>query len=298
MTILISGASGLVGRALVPALEAGGHRVIKLTRDKGGGAVATWNPEAGEIDLNRVGPLDAVVHLAGETIAQRWTPSVKRRIRDSRVNGTRLLAGAMAALPVLPKILICASATGIYGDRGDEALDERSLPGTGFLAGVCRDWEAAARVAVGQGIRVVHLRLGIVLTPDGGALAKMLPAFRCGLGGRLGDGRACWSWIALGDVVGAIQFVLGDQAMRGPVNAVSPLPVTNSEFARTLGRVLGRPVIFPVPRFALNLLFGEMAREAMLASCRAQPARLLESGFVFRHPKLEPALRCLLAVPN
>ena len=298
MTILISGASGLVGRALVPALEAGGHRVIKLTRDKGGGAVSTWNPDAGEIDLNRVGPLDAVVHLAGETIAQRWTPSVKRRIRDSRVNGTRLLAGALAALPAPPKILVCASAAGIYGDRGDEVLDERSSLGTGFLAGVCRDWEAAARVAAGQGMRVVHLRLGIVLTPDGGALAKMLPAFRCGLGGRLGDGRACWSWIALGDVVSAIQFVLGDQAMLGPVNAVSPLPVTNSEFARTLGRVLGRPVIFPVPRFALNLLFGEMAREAMLASCRAQPARLLESGFVFRHPKLEPALRCLLAIPN
>ncbi len=298
MTILVTGASGLVGRALVPTLEAGGHRVITLTRDKGGGAVAKWNPDAGEIDLNRIGPLDAVVHLVGETIAQRWTPSVKRRIHDSRVNGTRLLAGALAALPVPPKVLVCAAAAGIYGDRGDELLDERSSPGTGFLAEVCCEWEAAARAAAGQGMRVVHLRLGIVLTPHGGALAKMLPAFRFGLGGRLGDGRACWSWIALGDVVGAIQFVIENDAMRGAVNSVSPHPATNAEFAKALGRVLGRPAIFPVPSFALNLLFGEMAREALLASCRVRPARLLDAGFVFRHPELEPALRCLLAVPN
>ena len=257
-------------------------------------SAATWNPEARQIDLSRAGNIDAVVHLAGANIAQRWTPEVKRRIRDSRVEGTQLLSGALAKLPTPPKVLVCASATGFYGNRGEEWLDERSAPGHGFLADTCQEWEAAADAARATGIRVVHLRLGIVLTPNGGALAKMLPAFRLGIGGRLGDGRAYWSWIVLDDLIEAILHALVTESLKGPVNAVSPNPITNSVLTETLGHVLRRPAILPVPRFALELLFGEMAREAMLASFRVKPSRLLETGFQFRFPELEPALRHLL----
>jgi len=294
--ILVSGASGLVGSALFPALEASGHQVVKLVRSpaSSSSAEATWNPEAGQIDLSRAGHIDAAVHLAGESIAQRWTPEVKRRIRDSRVEGTRLVSEALAKMSEPPKVLICASATGIYGSRGEEWLEEHSAPGSGFLADICQEWEAAADVARTRGIRVVHLRLGIVLTPKGGALAKMLPAFRLGLGGRLGDGRAFWSWIALDDLIEAILHALKTESLKGPVNAVSPYPLTNAVFTETLGRVLNRPTIIPVPRFALELLFGEMSREGMLASSRVKPARLLETGFKFRLPELEPALRHLL----
>jgi hypothetical protein len=296
MNILVTGASGLVGSALVPFLTAGGHTVVKLTRQpsSGGGTSAVWNPPAGPIDLSRAGTIDAVVHLAGETVAQRWTPAAKERIRDSRVAGTRLLAEALARRPRPPETLVCASATGFYGDRGDEWLDEASAPGRGFLAEVVRDWEAAAAPAVASGIRVVHLRLGLVLAGNGGALAKMLPAFRLGVGGRIGDGRACWSWIAVEDVLGAVDYSLATVSLHGPVNSVSPNPVTNREFTRTLGRVLRRPTLVPVPRFAVELLFGEMGREALLASFRVRPVRLLESGFTFGFPELEPALRHVL----
>ena len=291
----MTGASGLVGSALVSMLDARGHQVVKLMRGPASSAsAATWNPEARQIDLGRAGNIDAVVHLAGANIAQRWTPEVKRRIRDSRVEGTQLLSGALAKLPTPPKVLVCASATGFYGNRGEEWLDERSAPGHGFLADACQEWEAAADAARATGIRVVHLRLGIVLTPNGGALAKMLPAFRLGIGGRLGDGRAYWSWIVLDDLIEVILHALVTESLKGPVNAVSPNPITNSVLTETLGHVLRRPAILPVPRFALELLFGEMAREAMLASFRVKPSRLLETGFQFRFPELEPALRHLL----
>ena len=294
--ILVSGASGLVGSALIPALEARGHQVVKLVRSpaSSSSAEATWNPDADQIDLSRAGNIGAVVHLAGENVAQHWTPEVKRRIRDSRVEGTRLISVALAKLSVPPKVLVCTSATGFYGDRGEEWLDERSAPGHGFLADTCREWEAAADAACGRGIRVVHLRIGIVLTPKGGALAKMLPAFRLGIGGRLGDGQAYWSWIELNDLIKVILHALEKESLQGPVNAVTPNPITNSTFTKTLGHVLRRPAVLPVPRFALKLLFGEMAREAMLASFRVKPSRLLETGFQFRLAELEPALRHLL----
>jgi uncharacterized protein (TIGR01777 family) len=269
---------------------------MRLTRGSAGSApaTATWNPDTGQIDLGRAGDIDAVIHLAGETIAQRWTPKTKQRIRDSRVEGTRLLAETLATMPAPPKVLVCASATGFYGDRGEEWLDEKSAPGAGFLADVCQEWEQAAQPARERGIRVVHLRIGIVLTPKGGALAKMLPSFRLGLGGRLGDGRAYWSWIALDDLLEAIQHAFADASVHGPVNVVSPNPVTNAEFTKTLGRVLNRPTILPVPRFAVDLLFGEMGREAILPSFRVKPAKLTEAGFRFGFPDLEPALRHLL----
>lgn len=294
--ILITGASGLVGSALIPALETRGHRVIKLVRGSSSDTPgnATWDPDAQQINLSSAGNLDAVIHLAGEPIAKRWTPEVKRRIRDSRVNGTRLLSEALARLSPPPKVLICASATGWYGDRGEECLDEISNPGQGFLAETCREWEASAAAARDAGIRVVHLRIGLVLSPKGGALAKMLPAFRLGLGGRLGDGRAWWSWITLDDLLEVIQNALVDVSLQGPVNAVAPNPVTNAEFTRTLGRVLRRPAIFPVPRFVLKTIFGEMGREALLPSFRVKPSKLMAAGFQFRFPELEAALRHLL----
>jgi hypothetical protein len=298
MDILVTGASGLIGTALEPSLTANGHRVVKLSRgtvpDRPG---ATWDPAEGKIDLSKAGPLDVVVHLAGETIAQRWTAESKRRIHDSRVNGTRLLCEALVKLSKPPRLFVSASACGFYGDRGAEWLDESSTPGTGFLAEVSREWEAAAAPAIERGLRVVHLRLGIVLAAQGGALKKMLPAFKLGLGGRLGGGRSYWSWIAIDDVVSAIHHVLATESLSGPLNVVSPHPVTNLEFTGTLGRVLRRPTIFAVPRFAVELLFGEMGREALLASFRVKPSKLIGAGFNFRFPELEPALRHLLAVP-
>lgn len=296
MTTLVTGASGLVGSALIPVLEAHGQRVTKLVRSSSPNTptAATWNPATRQIDLSRLGAIDAVIHLAGEPIAKRWTLEVKRRIRESRVNGTRLLCEALAGLPAPPKVLVSASATGFYGDRGDEWLDETSAVGKGFLAEVCREWEAASAPAAERGIRVVHLRIGIVLSPKGGALAKMLPAFRLGFGGRISGGRSYWSWIALDDLLGAIQHALTNEAISGAVNVVSPNPVTNGDFTETLGRVLRRPAIFPVPRFAVGMLFGEMGREALLASFRVKPAKLIDTGFNFCFPELEMALRHLV----
>ena len=296
MNVLLTGASGLIGAAVAPALEAAGHRVVKLRRGEGPGA--TWDPAGGKVDLAPALPLDAVIHLAGESIGARWTPERKRRIRESRVAGTRLLAETLASLPSRPNVLLCASATGFYGDRGDEWLDESSPSGRGFLAELCRDWEAASAPAVSAGIRVVCLRFGIVLARQGGALAKMLPAFRLGIAGRLGDGRQYWSWIALEDAVAALLHALIHESTFGPVNAVSPQPVTNREFTATLGRALRRPTLFAMPRFAVSLLFGEMGREAMLASCRARPSKLSSSGFQFQSPDLETALRRTILSPS
>jgi uncharacterized protein (TIGR01777 family) len=299
MNILVTGASGFIGSALTARLKQSGHRVVPLRRAAtiGGETGPTWNPDAGEARLESAGPLDAVVHLAGENIAQRWTAEAKRRIRASRVDATRLLCEALARLPQPPRVLVCASAIGFYGDRGDEILDEQSGPGRGFLPEVCQAWEAAADAARQCGIRVVHLRLGIVLARHGGALAKMLPVFRLGLGGRLGSGRQFWSWIALEDLLRVIEFALAEGNLSGPVNAVSPAPVTNAEFTRALARALRRPAWLPMPAGVVKLVFGEMGCETLLAGARVRPARLLESGFAFRFSELDAALGVLLSDP-
>jgi len=295
MDVLVTGASGMVGSALVAALAAKGRKVRRLVRDGGDEHDVSWRPDRGEIERERLSGLGAVVHLAGEPIGRgRWTAEKKARIRDSRVRGTRLLCEALAGLPAPPAVLACASAIGFYGSRGDEPLDEESPIGSGFLADVCREWEAAARPAIETGIRVVHLRFGFILSTAGGGLAQMLPPFRLGLGGPLGGGRQWMSWIALEDAVGAIDHALATGSLRGPVNVVAPAPVVNSDFTKTLGRVLGRPAFLPVPAAAVRLLFGEMGEELLLSSQRVAPKRLLASGCPFRWPELEPALRRIL----
>lgn len=298
MRILVSGSSGLIGSALLPFLTAGGHSVTRLVRSKrAGGDVGSilWNPQAGTIDRGALEGFDAVVHLAGENIAGgRWTAARKARIRDSRVKGTRLLATTLAGLARPPRVLVTASAVGYYGDRGDELLAEESPPGTGFLAELCREWEAAADPAREKGIRVANLRLGLVLSGTGGALPRMLPAFKLGVGGVIGSGRQYWSWIAIDDLVGAIYHALTTESLRGPVNVVAPRAVTNREFTKTLGRVLSRPTIFPLPAFAARLALGEMANELLLAGQRLEPARLVASGYKFLYPELEDALRHVL----
>lgn len=297
MKVLVTGASGFVGSALVPFLVNEGHFVVRLVRKATapGHSEVAWDPERGTIDLDALEGIDTAVHLAGENIAASpWTAEGKRRIRESRVGGTRLLCESLARLDRPPKALVCASAVGYYGDRGHELLREDSPPGTGFLAQVCRDWEAATEAAGRKGIRVVRLRIGMVLSARGGALARMLGIFRAGLGGRVGSGEQYVSWIALDDLVGAVDHAIRTESLEGPVNAVAPRPVTNREFAKTLARVLGRPAVLPAPAFAVRLLLGEMADELLLASARVEPDRLLLSGYAFRHPELEGALRDLL----
>lgn len=296
LRVAISGASGLIGTALSVALEREGHAVLPLVRSRraGPGEIA-WDPDAGRIDAAALEGLDAVVHLAGENIAQRWTPAARTRILESRVRGTGLLADTLASLRRPPEVLVSSSAVGYYGDRGDELLDESSSPGDDFLAGVARAWEGAAEPASKAGIRVVHPRTGVVLSPAGGALGRMLPAFRLGAGGRFGSGRQWMSWIALDDVVDALRFVIHTPALAGPFDFTAPEPVTNAEFTRVLGRVLGRPTFLELPAVALRLLFGEMADRTLLASQRARPTRLLGAGFSFRYPRLEDALTALLA---
>jgi uncharacterized protein (TIGR01777 family) len=297
MIVVVSGSTGLVGTALVKSLEREGHLVRRLVRRevRDGEREIRWDPAAGTIDAGELEGIDGVVHLAGENLAaHRWNDKVKQEIRDSRLKGTRLLAESLAKLTNKPDVLVSASAIGYYGDRGDERVDEFSPPGSGFLADVCKEWEAAAGAARDAGIRVVNLRLGVVLSPHGGALAKMLLPFKLGAGGVIGSGRQVWSWIALDDLVSAIEFALQDGALAGPVNAVAPEAATNREFTKTLGRVLRRPTIFPMPAFAARLALGEMADEMLLAGVRVEPRILTQAGFVFRHPNLEPALRDLL----
>ncbi len=299
MHILVSGASGLIGSALTPCLEAAGHRVTRLVRGRarpGWGEVA-WEPEAGRLPLPALEGVDAVVHLAGEGIAGRWTADKKRRIYDSRVHGTQIVCEALRQVVKPPKTFVCASAIGYYGNRGERLLLEESRAGEDFLARVCVDWEAAAAPAAERGIRVVSLRLGMVLSSTGGALGQMLPPFRLGFGGVLGGGAQYMSWIALDDVVGAISHVLTTESLHGAVNLVAPEAVSNRGFTKTLGRVLRRPTAFAVPAFAARLLFGEMADALLLASTRVEPGKLNASGYTFRYPELEVALRHVLGKP-
>lgn len=293
MIIAVTGSSGLIGSALMHALEADGHLVRPVVRrpPNEGKHEIRWDPAGGMIDAAEFPDVDAVVHLAGENLAaHRWTPAFKQKILDSRVRSTTLLCQTLAGLASKPAVLVSASAIGYYGNRGAEPLDESSQPGSGFLADVCRQWEAAATPARDASIRVVNLRTGFVLSKAGGGLAKMLTPFRLGLGGVIGSGHQYMSWIVLDDLVRVIQFALSAAALNGPVNAVAPTPVTNREFTKTLGRVLNRPTVLPMPAFAARLAFGEMADEMLLGGARVEPRALSAARFEFTYPQLEPAL--------
>jgi uncharacterized protein (TIGR01777 family) len=295
--ILISGASGLVGSVLVPSLKAGGTRVVRLARP-GGPSVGEderveWDP-ARSIDPDRVSGFHAVIHLAGESIVGRWTAAKKARICDSRILPTNNLAQALAHSKQKPGVLISASAIGYYGNRGDEILIEESSGGSGFAADLAREWEAATAPAARAGIRTVQMRIGIVMSQHGGALKKMLPPFKMGVGGRVGVGRQWMSWIDVQDVAGAIHHILRTDSLSGPVNIVSPKPATNAEFTQTLASVLARPAILPMPAFAARLAFGQMGDELLLASQRVEPAKLIASGYLFRFPDLAASLENIL----
>ncbi|MGH9500842.1 MAG: TIGR01777 family oxidoreductase [Terriglobales bacterium] len=294
LKVLLSGSSGLIGSALLLALRADGHDVKCLVR---GAAISPgqvlWHP-AGPLVPDAVSGFDAVIHLAGESIAARWTKTRKRRIAESRIPATQHLATALCKARQRPRVFICASAIGYYGDRGEEILREDSPSGQGFAAEVCRQWEAAAQAVAGSGIRAVQIRTGVVLSAAGGALAKMLPPFRMGAGGKVGSGRQWMSWIDLRDEVGAIQHLLAAESVSGPVNLVSPNPVRNAEFTKTLAAALHRPAIFPMPAFAARLAFGRMADELLLASQRVQPAKLKSSGYEFHSPDLRTTLEGIL----
>ena len=295
MHIAVSGSSGLVGSALISFRTREGHRVTRLVRRAAAGGEVAWDIAQGVRDLSHLEGVDAVVHLAGENIAAaRWTAARKEEIRRSRVEGTRRLCESLARLSRRPKALVSASAIGFYGNRGDEILREDSAPGSDFLAQVCREWEATTEPASRAGIRAVQLRFGMILSPAGGALKKMLLPFKLGAGGRIGSGRQFVSWIGIDDAVGAIHHAIVTESLQGPVNAVAPTPVNNTEYTRTLARVLSRPAIAPMPAFAARLAFGEMADALLLASQRVMPSRLQATGYRFKHPELDGALRHLL----
>jgi uncharacterized protein len=293
--VVVSGSTGFIGSALLPVLAAAGHQVTPLVRHKESEAIY-WDPQAALLDAEALEGTDAVIHLAGENIAgKRWTSDQKHKILDSRVRGTKLLAETLGKLRRRPAVLISGSAIGYYGDRGSELLREDSAPGTDYLAGVCRQWEAATEMASRKGIRVVHARIGIVLSSRGGALPKMMKPFRLGFGGRIGSGRQYMSWITIDDLTEAFVHCLEATNLFGPVNLVAPYPVTNTEFTKTLGRVLARPTIFPLPAFAAHLALGEMADALLLSSARVEPAKLLSTRFGFRYRNLEEGLRAVIA---
>jgi uncharacterized protein (TIGR01777 family) len=296
--ILVSGVSGPIGAALLPSLKANGCTVVRLVRGRAAGRSTeneqiVWDP-AVPLAPEAVSGYDVVIHLAGESIFGRWTAAKKAKIRDSRVAGTLNLASALARAEEKPKGFICGSAIGYYGDRGDEILREESFPGTGFLAQVCQEWEEATMPAVQADIRTAHIRTGIVLSPKGGALGAMLLPFKLGLGGRTGDGQQWMSWIDVRDIVGAIHHILKNDLLQGPVNMVAPKPVRNAEFAKTLASVLSRPAIFPMPKAAVKLAFGEMGEELLLGSQKVEPGKLISSGYPFRYRELKESLAALL----
>jgi uncharacterized protein len=294
MLVAVTGASGLIGTAVVRRLRAEGHQVLRLTRSRPSGPdQLQWDPMAGRLDPDALAKADAVVHLAARNIGDRlrWTAATKRDLLQTRVEGTGLVAETMAGLAEGPRVLVCASGVGFYGDRGDEVLTEASSGGRGFLADVVRRWEEAADPARAAGLRVVHLRTGPVQTAAGAGLPKQALMFRLGVGGRLGSGRQWLSWISLDDIAGAYLHALTREDLDGPVNAVAPNPVTNAEFTATLARVLHRPAVLHIPAFGPRLVLGEAADELLFVSQRARPARLLATGYRFQFPELEPALR-------
>lgn len=297
LRILISGASGLIGQTLTAFLSTGGHEVLRLVRRMPDATQNEifWNPKAGILDLDAAGPIDAVIHLSGENIGEgRWNTEKKQRIISSRIDSTRLIAETIAGMETPPSVFLCASAIGYYGHRGNAIVDESDGPGTDFISDVCRKWEAAAIAATAAGIRTAFLRIGIVLSPRGGALEKLLPPFQMGIGGKIGDGNQFMSWIGIDDAIAAIYHVLHEGAISGPVNLVAPNPVTNTEFTRILAKVLSRPAYFKVPAIAIESVFGEMGRETILSSTHVRPSVLSETGYRFRHPRLESALHHLL----
>ena len=295
LTVAVSGSHGLIGSALCALLTGGGHRVIRLVRGKANhDDEAKWSPGEGLLEPAKLEGVDAVVHLAGDSIVGRWTQDKKRRIRESRATATRLLTRGLAKLERKPAVLISASAVGIYGDRGEEVLHDDADPGEGFLVDVARDWEQAADPARDAGIRVVHPRISMVLTPAGGALKQTLPVFQSGLGGVLGSGRQVWPWITLDDLIDAMHFAMFEDSLTGPVNFAAPESVTNRTFTKTLGKVLSRQTVLPVPKFGPRLAFGELADALLFASIDARPTALQQAGFPFRHPTLEAGLRHVL----
>lgn len=295
LRVALTGATGMVGRQLAALLTTGGHEVLRVSRRRTTEPDSVgWDPQRGIDDPARLEALDAVIHLAGENVASRWTKRQRAAIRDSRVIGTQRLVEQLKALRQPPRALVCASAVGYYGARGSEPLDESAEPGAGFLAEVCQEWEAATHPATQVGVRVVNARLGVVLHPAGGALARMLPPFCLGLGGPLGNGRQHLPWITLNDAISALYFAAVCSELSGPVNLVAPQPTTNAQFTRALGRALKRPAILPAPAFALRLALGQMAQEMLLTGANVQPTKLLAAGYRFRDPQLQPALQALL----
>jgi len=294
MKIAVTGATGLIGRELIGALTRDGIEVIALSRRVRMTSrpiqTAFWDPANGQLDASVLEGADAIVHLAGETISNRWTRAQKQRIRRSRVEGTRLVVEASKKLTQPPRVFVAASAIGFYGDRGDDEIDEISTPGSGFLPEVCQDWEAEAARAQDFGARTASLRIGVVLSTKGGALAKMLLPFKMAFGGPMGSGRQWISWVHIDDVVGAIRFVLNHDDLRGPVNTTGPHPVRQAEFAKELGRTLRRPALTPAPGFALRLILGEMAQSLLLEGQKVLPRRLEEAGYTFQYPTLPEAL--------
>jgi uncharacterized protein len=292
--VLVTGVSGPIGKALLPALKQSGAEIVRLVRGNAQGHdQISWNPYQ-PVPADTVSGFDAVIHLAGESIVGRWTSEKKRRIRDSRVAGTRNLVDGLVKTRLRPQVLVCGSAIGYYGSRGNELLQEDSPAGDDFLAAVCREWESATEPAIQAGIRTINIRIGVVLSASGGALPKMLPAFRMGVGGKIGSGEQWWSWVHIDDVVAAIEHSIRTDVLTGPVNVVSPNPVTNAEFTRVLGQTLHRPTIFPMPAFAARLAFGEMADALLLSSQRVQPAKLLSSDYKFRYSRLRDSLANIL----